>query len=183
MTPFLRLFRITPTALTFAALVGTAVMAPAAHAQDAPGSPAAADDSRSPFGIGFQSSWPAYGISGLYDVNDKITAQLVIGALGSWTTVTGRGLYHFSQQEKYNIYGFGSAGMYRYSYSILGAKEAESSVVLGGGVGMEFPLRKLFNDEDFPPLYWSVDLGFSAGSFEYYNWSGFTWGGGLHYRF
>jgi hypothetical protein len=183
MTQFPRLAHITRAALTFAAMVSAAVVAPSAHAQDAPGARAPAEDSRSPFGIGFQSSWPAYGISGLYDVNEKITAQLVLGALGSWTTLSGRGLYHFSQQEKYNIYGFGSAGMYRYSYSILGNKESESSVILGGGVGMEFPLRKLFNDDDFPPLYWSIDLGFSAGSFEHYNWSGFTWGGGLHYRF
>jgi hypothetical protein len=183
MKLFPRLYHVPPAAYALAAfLLAAAVQTSAVHAQDMP-APAGAQERSSPFGIGFQSSWPAYGLSGLYDVNDKITAQLVVGALGSWTTVTGRGLYHFSQQEKYNIYGFGSAGMYRYSFRALGASESESSLIVGGGAGMEFPLRKLFNDEDFPPLYWSFDLGFSAGSFEHYNWSGFIWGGGIHYRF
>lgn len=172
-----------PAALVVCSLLFLAISGAPAGAQDAPTpeSPIEAHDP-GPFAVGFQSSWPAYGISGIYNVTDKIGAQLVVGAFGSWTTLTGRGLYRFAPGEKYSPYGFGTAGVYRYSYGSIGTA-SESSVIVGAGGGVEVSLPALFEDSDFPPLFWSVDLGFSAGSFQFYNWSGFSWGSGLHYRF
>lgn len=171
-------------ALATATLIALAAATAPAGAQEAPTpeSPLESQEGR-PFALGFQSSWPAYGISGIYDVTDKLGAQLVLGAFGNWTTFTGRGLYRLSQQEKYGVYGFGSLGFYSYSYNIPGASDSESSLILGAGGGMEFSLPALFDDGDFPPVYWSAELGFTAGSFEFYDWRGFTWGSGLHYRF
>jgi hypothetical protein len=134
-------------------------------------------------GVGFQSSWPAYGLSGVYDVNERLTAQAVIGAFGSLTTLSGRGLYHFQRQEKYSLYGFGTVGIWRHSFRALGISESETSPGVGGGAGVELDWRRLLDDSGFPPLFSSIDLGFVAASFDNYNFSGMVIGAGLHYRF
>lgn len=138
------------------------------------------DGGDSPFGIGVQSSWPAYGISGLYDVNDRITAQLVLGAFGTLTTVSGRGLYHFNRMPKYSMFGFGSVGLWRYGVF------SESAVGVGGGAGVELNWKQILapDDADFPPLFSNLDIGVNFANFDTY--TGFnvlSIGGGLHYRF
>jgi len=138
-------------------------------------------------GVGFQSSWPAYGLSGLYDVNERITAQAVLGAFGSLTTLSGRGLYHFQREEKYSMYGFGTVGIWRHSFQVLGSSESQTSPGVGGGAGLELDWRRLLDasgdGSGFPPLFSSIDLGFVAASFDNYNFSGLVIGAGLHYRF
>lgn len=144
----------------------------------------AQDDPR--FGIGFQSSWPAYGISGLYDVNEKFTAQVVVGAFGTLTTLSGRGMYHFQRQPKHSLYGFGTLGLWRHSYRAFGFSESENSPGVGGGAGIELDWRRIVDDAEdstFPRLYSSIDLGFVVASFDHYDFSGFVIGAGLHYRF
>lgn len=110
--------RLTRT-LSFA-VVALALATPRLEAQEA-----------SRFGIGFQSSWPAYGISGIYDVNDKVTAQVVLGAFGALTTISARGLYHFQKEQKHSLYGYGTAGLWRHSFRGFGVSETESSPGLG----------------------------------------------------
>jgi hypothetical protein len=161
----------------------------AGHAQESPSSgaatPAAAEGSR--FGVGFQSSWPAYGLSGLFDVSDRITAQAVLGAFGAVTTLSGRGLYHFNRQTKYSLFGFGSVGVWRYGYDVLGVSDSETTVGVGGGAGVELDWQGILNDDDdgdsFPPLFSTIDLGLTMASFDAYNWNAFSFGVGLHYRF
>lgn len=151
-------------------------MAGQAHGQEG--------DSR--FGIGFQSSWPAYGISGLYDVNDRITAQAILGAFGTLTTVSGRVMYNFQKEPKHALYGFGTTGVWRHSYRSLGLSETESSFAAGGGAGIELNWRAIVDDSPqptFPRLYSSIDIGFVAASFDFYDFSGLVLGAGLHYRF
>lgn len=165
--------RLTRT-LSFA-VVALALATPRLEAQEA-----------SRFGIGFQSSWPAYGISGIYDVNDKVTAQVVLGAFGALTTISARGLYHFQKEQKHSLYGYGTAGLWRHSFRGFGVSETENSPGLGAGAGVELNWREIIDDGDeptFPRLYSSLDLGFVAASFDHYNFSGFVIGGGLHYRF
>ena len=50
------------------------------------------------------------GLSGKYDVTDKITAQGIVGFYGysGLTHITGRRLYKFKQEKNYNLYGYGS---------------------------------------------------------------------------
>jgi hypothetical protein len=147
----------------------------------APEQAAAQDAESGRFGVGLQSSWPSYGLSGIYDMSDQITLQAVVGALGTVTNLGARALYRFNQQEKYNLYGFGTAGLWRYDYTI----DTESVVGFGGGAGIELDWREIISPEDgsFPPLYSSFDLGFVLADFDHYNFSGFSFGGGLHYRF
>jgi hypothetical protein len=165
-------------------LVGLAAPARSA-AQDAPAGTPQTSERESGFGLGFQSSWPAYGLSGLYDVSDRITAQAVLGALGTVTTLSGRGLYHFSRQPKYSMFGFGTVGLWRYGYSALGVSESETAIGVGGGAGVELDWRGIFDDGDnsFPPLYSTIDLGLTLANFDAYNWSALGFGVGLHYRF
>lgn len=144
------------------------------------------------WGVGFQSAYPAYGLSGMYDVTDQFTAQAVIGALGEVTTLSGRVLYHLRRLEKYGWYAFGTAGMWRYSYDsfnpFTGARisDSETAVSFGGGAGAELNWANILSpdDESFPPIFSTIDLGLiMVSGFDVYNMSAFTWGVGLHYRF
>jgi hypothetical protein len=138
-------------------------------------------ESDSPFGIGFQSSWPSYGLSGLYDLNDRITIQGIVGALGTITSFGARGIYRFQNEDKYDLYGFGTAGLWSYDYVV----DTENVLGFGGGAGVELDWRRILSPEDdsFPPLFSSIDIGFVLANFDHYDFSGVTIGGGLHYRF
>jgi hypothetical protein len=148
--------------------------------------PVAAQNSATPepqprpkLGVGFQSSWPAYGISGIYDVNPQVSGQAVLGFLGGWTTVSGRGLYRFAQRPFLDPYGFGSVGMWRYDSGFADA----SAVSFGGGGGIDFDLRRL--GPDIPPLYLNMELGLSIMNMELAGYTGawMAFGAGMHYRF
>lgn len=150
--------------------------------------PLRAQDNGSRFGIGFQSAFPAYGISGLYDVSDRITAQAILGAFGTLTTVSGRVMYNFQKEEKHALYGFGTTGLWRHSYrSVLGNSDTESVLGVGGGAGVELNWRTILDgdnpDSTFPRLFSSFDIGFVAASFDFYDFSGLVIGAGFHYRF
>lgn len=64
-----------------------------------------AQESDNKFGIGIQSSWPSYGLSGIYDMSDRITLQAVVGALGTVTNLSGRLNYRFDIREKSLVSG------------------------------------------------------------------------------
>jgi len=164
---------------TVGALMGLFLLAAAAPAQ--------AQEGESRFGIGFQSAFPAYGLSGLYDVNDRITAQAILGAFGTLTTISGRVLYNFQKEEKHALYGFGTTGLWRHSFrSVLGSSDTESVVGFGGGAGVELNWRTIIDDSPdstFPRLFSSIDIGFVAASFDFYDFSGLVIGAGFHYRF
>lgn len=152
--------------------------ATAAAAQEAlePAAPEAA----SRWAVGFQSAWPTWGLSGSYDVNERITAQAILGAFGTLSSVGARGLYRFNQQEAYDLYGFGTAGLWSYT-----GITRETVVGVGGGAGVELDWRRLIASDgaSFPPLFSTIDLGLVLANFEHYNFSGITMGVGLHYRF
>lgn len=158
--------------------IATALVAASAFAMSA--APASAQ-----YSVGFQSSWPSYGVSVRYDLSDRVQAQGVVGALGEVTNFSGRLNYDLKDEEKYDIYGYGSVGLWRYSFSLFGVSESETSIGIGGGAGLEFDLQEVFapDEDDFPPLFWSIEMGLTMASFDAYNWSTFSLGGGLHYRF
>jgi hypothetical protein len=138
-------------------------------------------DTTGRFGIGFQSSWPSYGISGIVDVTNRISAQAVVGAFGTVSNFSGRGIYRFMREEIYNLYGFGTGGVWRYNHVGLD----ESVLGLGGGAGMELDWRRILGSEEtrFPPIFSSLELGIVHANFDVYNFSSFSIGGGIHYRF
>lgn len=108
--------------------------------------PTSAQEDGSPFGLGFQSSWPAWGVSGIYDVSEKITAQAVLGAFGTISTFSGRSLYHFQRQPAYSLFGFGALGLMRHSFRVLGERESESTIGIGGGAGVELNWQDILSD-------------------------------------
>jgi hypothetical protein len=144
----------------------------------------AGQDSRdTQWGIGFQSSWPSYGLSVQYDMADRITAQGILGALGTVTNFGGRLLYRFQQEEVYDIYGYGAVGLLRWGGS--GVFASETSVGVGGGGGIELDWQSILTPDDrtFPPIFSSIEIGFTVASFDHYNFNALTLGGGIHYRF
>jgi len=127
--------------------------------------------------VGFQSSWPSYGLSAKYDYSEDITLQGTVGAFGTVTNFGAKALYKFKKEPQYDLYGFVSAGVYKYS----GAFFDESVVGFGGGAGIEYDLSKLLEGM---PLTISGEVGMSVVNFDNYTgFSAFGLGVGLHYWF
>ncbi len=131
------------------------------------------------FGLGVTSSWPAYGLSGTMQVSETLTAEALLGFLGTVTNFGGRVWYRFKRDVDYDLYGYGAASLYRYDYVI----DTESVLGLGGGAGIEAGLQRLFDDADFPPIFVNAEVGLAFANFQYYNFSTFIFGAGIHYRF
>lgn len=153
---------------------------------DVSGDPATVGVQGGRFGVGFSSSWPAYGISGTLHVNPTFTGEAVIGFFGALTSVGGRLWYRFDRNSNYDLYGYGGVSLYRYStnLAILGDRVSESVFGAGFGAGIEAGLPTLFKDEEFPPIFVNAELGLALASFEYYGgFSTLALGLGIHYRF
>lgn len=141
------------------------------------------------FGVGFASSWPSYGLSGTLQVSETITAEVLLGFLGALTNVGGKAWYRFNRNEKYDLYGYGTVSMYRYDYSRFDANlmqivdDTETVFGFGAGAGVEAGIRKLFGDDELPPIFLNWEIGLGIANFEFYDFSAFVFGGGIHYRF
>ena len=140
------------------------------------------------YGVGFQGSFPAYGISGMMDVNETISVQAILGFFGSLNTYAGRGLYRFKKERDWEIYGYGMIGIW--SYDGVGVRTGfalenytETAVGFGAGAGLEYDWRAL--SPDLPPLFWNVELGIGIVNFNKVNYDFNTLliGLGVHYRF
>ena len=140
------------------------------------------------YGVGFQSSFPAYGISGMVDANDALSAQGIIGFFGNLKTFAGRGLYRFRKESNWNIYGYGMTGAWSYTGFRVGeafAIEETTETVLGfgAGAGIEYDWRAW--NAELPPVVWNLELGVGVVDFDQvnYNFSTLLLGAGVHYRF
>ena len=129
------------------------------------------------FGVGLQSSWPAFGFSAMMDLNERTAVQGVVGLFGRVNVFAARGLYRFSVEELWSLYGYGSAGVVSHSY----LRERETTLGLGAGAGLEYDWRAW--GPKLPPIRWNVELGLAYADFDYYDYTGFSFGAGLHYRF
>jgi hypothetical protein len=136
---------------------------------------------RGQFGVGFQASFPAYGISGLYDINREISIQAIFGFFGNLQTYAGRGQYRFAGDDAWNAYGYGMLGIWRYSFRFLGATSSESALGFGVGAGIEYDWRIWY--PDFPPIVWNIEFGIGHAGLDHYSFSSFMFGAGFHYRF
>lgn len=134
--------------------------------------PEIAGESR--FGVGFQSSFPVWGVSGLYDMSPTVTLQGIVGAFGRINAFGARGLYRFERSEAWDAYGYGTAGLWTCSL-------CDGTPGFGGGAGIELKWPELVED-DFPPIYSTFDIGVVVADVGV-PFSGFVFGTGLHYRF
>ena len=140
------------------------------------------DSSMPPYGFGAQYAAPAFGLSGMYDFTDKISGQAVLGFFGGLQSYSGRVLYRFKKEKAYDVYGFGTVGVWQYS----GPGTSSSTTGFGAGVGLEYSWRKVLGSSDLPPLFGNIELGFVSLSGDltgYDNFSSFVYGFGIHYRF
>lgn len=139
----------------------------------------AQDRSDTKYGVGFQGSFPAYGISGMMDINETISAQAIIGFFSHLKTYAARGLYRFRQEDNWNLYGYGMIGIW--NYGAFGV--SETVVGFGAGAGIEYDWRAF--DPDLPPLFWNIELGLGVANFDKvaYDFNTLLIGVGVHYRF
>lgn len=137
------------------------------------------------YGLGFASSWPAYGISGTLQVSETITGEAVLGFFGTVSSFGGRLWYRFNRNMKYDLYGYGGLSVYHWNGVNSAFLDVSENVLgVGFGAGIESGLPKLFDDEEFPPIFINAELGLAFASFKYYsNFSSFILGVGAHYRF
>jgi len=130
--------------------------------------------------VGVETGTLTGGLSVKYPYSDSLTAQGIVGAFGTLTTFTARGLYHFSGFKGSQFYGYGSAGFLRASGNIIASSETAFGV--GGGIGVEYDLQKSF--PALPALSLDAEVGATLVNFD--NFSSFNvlnLGFGLHYRF
>ncbi len=163
------MMRLSKSLLMVAVLLGAAPVA--AGAQEAPPEEPL---TRPSTGVGVQLTWPAYGVSGILDLGDRLSVQAVLG-VGYGLGLTGRALYRLTPQELFTPYGYGALG-YWSSYSTFGGVPN-----FGAGVGAEADLRRFI--EDLPPLFGHVEAGIGGVAYSGGTWLFFQVGPAIHYRF
>jgi len=130
--------------------------------------------------VGVETGTLTGGLSVKYPYSDTLTVQGIVGAIGTLTTFTARGLYHFSGFNAAQFYGYGSAGFLRASGNLITSSETAFGV--GGGIGVEYDLQKAF--PALPALSLDAEIGATLVNFD--NFSSFNvlnLGLGVHYRF
>lgn len=121
-----------------------------------------------------------HGISGKYDVTDKVTAQAIVGAWGynNLTSITGRGIYKFKTKDDYSLYGYGSLTSWTWDNGF----DNETVFGFGAGGGIEYDIRRL--DRNLPAIYLNADAGLQVASFKNYgSFNTLGLGFGIHYKF
>ncbi len=134
-------------------------------------------------GLGFQSSFPAYGLSGVIRANDRIAVQGILGFFGDLNSYYGRVLYRFSDRQAdwgyTNLYGYGMAGLFSYPwFDNEGSPTRESTAGFGAGLGWEAQLKST-------PVAFNLEIGLGVVDFKEadYKFSAIMLGAGIHYYF
>ncbi len=140
------------------------------------------------FGVGLAYAFPAYGVSAKYNFTETHTGQIILGGAsygfgtGSFAAA-GRYIYNLEDHGDFFIfrpYGYGQVGYFSVKYNILFDEESYNTVSFGVGGGIEFTFDGIIEG-----LYFNSELGYVSGSFNdgIGSFGGFSWGGGVHYRF
>lgn len=128
--------------------------------------------------VGLQGGLNSSGPSLRYSVSETLTLQGVIGALGTVTSVSGRGLVYFRETENLDFYYFGGL-QYVNVDTFFGS---ENVFGLSVGVGLDYDIRNAVPEA--PPLIFSGEVGASFASFDNFNgFNLFNIGLGVHYLF
>ena len=134
------------------------------------------------FGVGFQYTFPACGLSGIMDVTPNTSIQGIFGFFGDLKMFAGKGIYRFKKEHYWNIYGYGEVGV----FSITGYGNwrnqkiiNETSMGFSTGAGIEYGWQAL--SPNLPPVWWNFELG--LGTVMDYGFPTMFYGCGAHYRF
>lgn len=124
------------------------------------------------YAVGLQSGFTGTGVSGKYFMSDKMAANLIVSGGFGFSTLTGRGLFTFAEEDVFDVYGIGEVGMW-----ILSG--ADTYFSLGAGVGVVADWSHWI--EDVEPIYWNLEIG--VGSALGYTYTPIRASIGVHYRF
>jgi len=136
------------------------------------------------YGVGFQGTFPASGLSGMMSLTDDISIQAIVGMFGNLRTFAGRGLYKFQEDEFWDLYGYGMIGVWSYrGLTFSNNRQTETVLGLGAGAGFQYDWRAY--NPTLPPIAWNIELGIGFVDFDQvnYNFSTIMFGAGVHYRF
>ena len=131
-------------------------------------------------GLGFQASFPSYGLSLKADFDDTHSGQVVLGSFGTVSTISGRYIYSFNETgDTFPLtpFVYGQVGQWSYNYDFLGIKE--SIFGYGVGAGLEFNWLASISDK----FKTTVEIGYAAVDLEYFDFSATMFGVGIHYYF
>jgi hypothetical protein len=131
-------------------------------------------------GVGFQSSFPAYGVSVMINTNSNISIQGVLGLFSSVKAYNGRVLYRFNTEKNLQPYLYGSLGAYSYeglTYYFMNKTETVFGFGAGGGLEYFF--------EGLPDLGFNLEIGIGSVKFKEidFDYSLIWFGLGAHYYF
>ena len=127
--------------------------------------------------LGLQYTFPSYGISGKYHVNDHNCVQAVFGAFGVLSNYTGRYNYLFEERGQRNVKPFlyAQAGIWKYQFLTID----ESTMGFGFGAGLEFDWFYFISEN----LSTTIEIGYGNVDLVYYELGFTSFGFGLHYNF
>lgn len=140
------------------------------------------------FALGLQSSFPIFGFSGKYWINDLVGTQAIIGLSSRYTSFAGRGMYKFMDELKYDAWAGIELSYWNLKYSewywknyklVRGSNQSTVGFGIFGG-GEYFPIKEM------PQIGFSLELGLHFISFsdDYgYGVSPLSFGFGAHYYF
>lgn len=132
------------------------------------------------YSVGFATSWPSYGLSGTLHVSDALTGEVIAGFFGTVSNFGGRAWYRFNRNEAHDLYAYAGASLHRYNF----LNNSENVLGIGGGAGVEVSMRKILDNDDFPPIFWTAELGLAYADFDVFDgFSTMTFGSGIRYRF
>ena len=126
--------------------------------------------------VGFQSSFPSYGLSLKADFDEKNSAQAIFGAFGTLSSYSARYIYNFNKKPNdITPFAYAQAGVWKYKFDLLNINESVFGYGVGGG--LEFNIFKSFLEG----LKSSVELSYGSVDLEYYDFKATTFGFGIHY--
>ena len=131
-------------------------------------------------GLGFQASFPSYGLSLKADFDETHSGQFVLGSFGTVSTISGRYIYNFNETgDAFPLtpFVYGQIGQWSYNYDLLGIKE--SIFGYGVGAGLEFNWLASISEK----FKTTVEIGYGVVDLEYFDFSATMFGVGLHYYF
>lgn len=145
------------------------------------------------FGVGFQFTFPAFGLNLTADLSQRVAAQGIIGAFGDLRTYAGRGIYRFSRKPYSSAYGYGMLGAWSYKglefvdeddpWNWDLRETTETVFGMGAGVGVEYDWRGM--NRNLPAVAWNLEIGISRIDFQDvdFDFSALMIGTGAQYRF
>jgi len=130
--------------------------------------------------FGFQASLPSYGLSLKANLNETHSAQVIYGALGIVSTLSGRYIYSFNEtNDRFPLVPFVYAQVGSWTYDLAAADINESVFGYGFGAGIEFSLGDWISDR----LSTTIELGYGKVDLESYDFKATSFGFGIHYKF